>query len=335
MIKLSKPRINLTRHAIGFIAFFILVSSSSLAWSQVQCTDIAIRGELNVLTINLLFSEVKNREVRLNAIANFIAEQTNEGRPIDVVLLQEVVGGKLSGTINSSMDLQRLLAETGLQYNLSYTKVNGIPELLWVGNAILSRCEILFTISRILPFESEEPFEGFEILLKRKVMMSRVNIPGFGRINIYNTHLCAYCDTAERLEQTNVLMRFIKNVEGLIPAENPIILGGDFNIDLNIANNDSTYNLITGGGFSDTYGEFNSCATCCSVDEGFAGCTFAVLGNPYATNPFTGQKEEPARIDYIFVKGIGIGESGVVFNSSPLWVSDHSGVVSLGKFILP
>jgi endonuclease/exonuclease/phosphatase family metal-dependent hydrolase len=63
------------------------------------------------------------------------------------------------------------------------------------------------------------------------------------------------------------------------------------------------------------------------------GCTFAVPGDPFAVDPFTGQKETPERIDYIFEKGMhAIGKSPVVFDSFP-WVSDHSGVLS--NVVLP
>ena len=76
------------------------------------------------------------------------------------------------------------------------------------GNAILSRHRILFTVAKTLPFVTEEPFEGFEIPLRRKVMMSRIKIPGLGNINVYNTHLCAFCDPNERWAQAQVLFQF-------------------------------------------------------------------------------------------------------------------------------
>lgn len=203
---------------LALLALLILASSFSMAFSwQIQCPDVMERGHLNVLTINLLFSEVKNREARLTIIADFAEQQELEEEPIDVILLQEVVGGSLSGTVNSALDLKNLLTERDLEYNLCYRLANGIPGILTVGNSILSGCKILFTLSRTLPFVTEEPFEGFEILLRRKVMMSRVKIPGFGRINVYNTHLCAFCDPMEeRLMQAGVLMNFIKDVGGFI-----------------------------------------------------------------------------------------------------------------------
>jgi maltose 6'-phosphate phosphatase len=319
---------------LSTLALLILMANFSLALSwQAQCPDVMERGHLNVLTINLLFSEVENREDRLTIIADFMEEQEREGEPIDFVLLQEVVEGPLSGTGNSALDLKNLLAERGLGYNLRYRLANGIPGILTVGNAILSRCKIIFTISKTLPFVTEEPFEGFEIPLRRKVMMSRVKIPGFGKINVYNTHLCAFCaPIAERLKQAKVLMDFIEDVEDFIWWDkNPVILGGDFNANLNNLGEIFVYALITNKGFVDTYATHNDCFSCCiEEEERFAGCTWGVPGNPYAFNPSTWQREEAKRIDYIFIRGkrIRTQDSFVVFNSHPDWVSDHSGVLT-------
>ncbi|MBE9570345.1 MAG: hypothetical protein IMF11_06955 [Proteobacteria bacterium] len=110
----------LTRLVITFAALLILLPNSSLALSwPTGCPDVATRGHLNVLTINLLFSEIKDREIRLENIANFMAEQAEEGEPVDIVLLQEIVGGPLSGTINSSLDLKKLRHSPLCQKNLS------------------------------------------------------------------------------------------------------------------------------------------------------------------------------------------------------------------------
>ena len=121
-----------------------LMPGLSFSWSsQAKCDDIANRGYLNVLTINLLFSEFKDRESRLETIAEFIAEKSRDQDPIDVILLQEVVGGSFAGTLNSGLDLKNLLAARKLYYNFSFKLANGVPGVLSVGNGILSRCEIL------------------------------------------------------------------------------------------------------------------------------------------------------------------------------------------------
>ena len=312
---------------LGVIASFVPVSPTHAEGGD---------RELNVMTINLLFSEVEDRDMRLNTIADFIKTC---GETVDLILLQEVVGGALSKTINSALDLKNKLTAENLDYNLSYRMANGLPGLLTVGNAILSVHEIRYTLATTLPFESEEIFRGVEIPLRRKVMMSRIDVPGFGKINVYNTHLCAYCDPQERLEQTRVLMKFIKNVEALIPGSNSIILGGDFNIVDALIGTELApeYELITSNGFTDSYAYYYACDNnrCCDARDSFAtGCTFAVEDNPYAFNFFTGQPEETVRIDYIFLKnGPQVLDSKVVFNPNPDWVSDHSAVLT--KIALP
>lgn len=312
------------------VVSIVLIPGLSFSWSvQAKCGDVAQRGHLNVLTINLLFSEFENRQTRLETIADFVADHSSD--PIDVILLQEVVGGSLSGTLNSGLDLKNLLASRKLYYNYSFKLANGVPGLLSVGNGVLSRCEILSTLSQILPFVIEEPFDDLKIPLRRNVMMSRINVPGFGRINVYNTHLCADCDPADRFKQAEVAMGFMKYVEKLIPGTNPMILGGDFNTDLNFSDDFPVYDLITQNGFIDTYGVSKNCTgkSCCSISTD-PGCTFAADNNPYAVDPFTQQPESPERIDYIFVKGnqLSTVNSIVIFNASPDWVSDHSAVLS-------
>jgi maltose 6'-phosphate phosphatase len=307
---------------ISLGACLVLFPDVSSAWlRQFSCADVRERGYINVLSINLLYSEFKDREIRLQTLADFIAQHTEQGEPVDIILLQEVVGGYLSGTESSSQDLRDLLYERGLPYNLQTVATSGIQGIIEVGNAILSRCRILFSLVTTLPSVWEEPSENFGIPLTRKAMVSRIKIPGYGSINVYNTHLCAFCETEERLTQSQSLLEFIANVEKVIWwSTDPIIVGGDFNIDLNTPDGDYEYNEIIDFGLIDTYAIANGCYPCCSHDEDYLGCTYGVTGNPYA--------DEPARIDYIFIKGLDVLDSDVVFNSDPTWVSDHSGVLS-------
>jgi maltose 6'-phosphate phosphatase len=316
----------------GFGGLLLLALNCSWAWAGAQCFDVSGRGHLRVLTLNLLFSEIEQREIRLERIVDFIAQ---EAEPIDVILTQEVVGGALAKTVNSSLDLKRLLSDRGLDYNLNYTMANGIPGLLSVGNSILSRCEVAFTLSKTLPFESEVAFDNFEIPLKRKVIMARIDVPHFGKIDVYDTHLCSGCTGSERLQQAQVLMEFMQDAEKLISGKNPVILGGDLNTDLNVTDNHPVYDLITGQGFIDSYAETHTdCPDCCLGND-LSGCTFAVPGNPFALDLFTHLPEGPQRIDYIFVNGLDVEDSEVVFNSptNGNWVSDHSGVLSSLKIV--
>jgi maltose 6'-phosphate phosphatase len=303
------------------------------ARAQSVCSDVSTRGKLSVLTINLDFAELQDRQVRLTRIADYAKTRAQAGVPIDLILLQEVVGGALVGTANSSVDLKQLLAARGLAYNLSYHLANGIPGVLTVGNAILSRCAIAFTLSQILPFVNEQLLPGVDIPLNREVMMVRISIPNAGKTNIYNTHLCANCTPSDRLKQVQVLLGFIRTIEYFFPEKTARILGGDFNTDLNISGDTAAYAAITGLGFTDSYlhANVNQClsSSCCIPNTAdIAGCTYAVDGDPYANRPpfSTGPT---ARIDYIFNNNSSVVGSEVVFPPPPGdFVSDHSAVLS-------
>jgi maltose 6'-phosphate phosphatase len=317
----------------------VLTLQSGLAaaffFQRERCPDVASRGHLNVLTINLLFSEIEQRHARLAAITEWVASETNGGEPVDLILLQEVAGGPISQTLNVGLDLRGLLTGKGLRYNLRYRLANGLPGLLTVGNAILSRCAMGITLSRSLPFVGEEIVDGLVVPLRRNVMMSRIKVPQIGRLSVYNTHLCAFCPPTDRLEQTKVLLDFVDDAENLFWGVNPIIMGGDFNTDLTVWEQVPVHELITmTAGFTDTYAAANSCTDCCSPGEGWDGCTFAVDGNPFAFDLFTGLAGEKQRIDYIFTWGTSIStsESVVVFKVPP-FVSDHSGVLSRIQFL--
>jgi len=80
------------------------------------------------LTINLLFSEIQDRDSRLETIADYVK---GYAEPIDIILLQEVVGARLSGTFNSALDLKNKLAQgqDGIPYNLTHRLANGLPGL--------------------------------------------------------------------------------------------------------------------------------------------------------------------------------------------------------------
>jgi maltose 6'-phosphate phosphatase len=287
-----------------------------------QCGDVASREHLNVLTINLLFSEIETRNQRLDAIAEFAA-----GTPVDVILLQEVVGGSLVDTANSALELQEKLRARGGEYNLHTAFEVGLPELLVVANGVLSRCEIDVKMVKRLPWASELEFQGRDVKLPRNVMMTRLNIPNFGKLNVYNTHLCANCAADELDAQLDVLLTFIGEVEDFFPQDNPVILGGDFNIDrfrTNPFEQGPFYDRIIDADFTDAYAEDRTLEDLCEdADLADTHCTVGVssldVGDP------------GRRIDYIFIKDVDdVRESRVVFNTlvdpSQSTVSDHAGV---------
>jgi maltose 6'-phosphate phosphatase len=308
------------------------------------CEDIVARERLNVLTINLLFSAIETRTTRLESIAQFVRHQFDAANPVDVILLQEAAGGLLVNTANSARDFQTLLhTHYGLDYTLRMAYANGVPGLLTVFNATLSRCAITASRWTLLPPATEVEFRGHAVPLTRSALMTRLQVPGVGAVDVYNTHLCASCLASERLAQAQRLLQFVQQVEARASVPIPLILGGDFNTDLTSADPDeaAVYQRITQDPqtpFQDSYAVAHpvgdpwpvSCLR--RADGGIdlpEGCTVDVsaIRDPLGGPPV------PARIDYLFVHGgRAIVQSRVVFtpyNADPaeqVSVSDHSAV---------
>lgn len=324
-------RLRLKGVACSLAALIFLLPHAGAAWAA-KCNDVADRGFLKILTLNLLFSEVDDRDERLDIVANYVANET-----IDVVILQEVVGGFLAGTNNSSKDLEDKLQDKGLTYDRRKEFEVGIPGLLEVGNATLSRCQILFELTKRLPKATELEFLGLKFKLPRNVQMTRIKIPGFGKFSLYNTHLCAGCSFSEQEDQVEAMLDFIDQTEASLPPDNAIMLGGDFNIDRFKSSPSEVrlYNLITGDGFIDAYAEAKAAqglaALCDDDGDPFPDrhCTIGVGVTELSDS-------SPKRIDYIFDQRFGTARtsSQVVFNSEARprsgpkgkTVSDHAAV---------
>ena len=314
--------------AVAGLVFCWLAAAGTVA-ADPRCDRVAARGELNVLTINLLFSEIATREQRLADIARFMADHA-----VDVALLQEVVGGTLAQTASTARDLQDILGGRGLEYELRTAFEVGVPDLLTLANAVLSRCDIRSSLIRRLPRASEIEFGGETIKLARNVMMVRLALPGAAgpdRVHVYNTHLCASCRVAERQAQLDELLAFVTEVEDFLPSDNPVVLGGDLNLDRfrDDRAERPLYKDIVKAGFTDAYADAQAdpLKRLCHRPEASAPdklrhCTVGVSALDGNT---------ARRVDYIFAQGFAaILESRVVFNpfvtpSEPT-VSDHAGV---------
>ena len=312
--------------AVGLAALLLLLPYANLAWGA-RCDDVASRGYLRILTINLLAPEVNDRDRRLGIIASFIAKKT-----VDVIIMQEVVSGRLVDTNNSVRDLQDKLADKGLNYERRTEFEAGVPGLLEIGNGILSRCHILFELSKRLPNATELKFLGLAFKLPRNLHMTRLKIPGFGRFSVYNTHLCAGCSFSEHREQVEALLAFVNKTEQSLPPDDPIILGGDFNIDRfkESPREVRLYRLIVNQDFTDAYAEAQTVGLgkLCEPDDTDEHCTIG-RGVTERSN------SSPKRIDYIFKRDFGTARTStnVVFSlANPLLgaagktVSDHAGV---------
>jgi maltose 6'-phosphate phosphatase len=204
---------------------------------------------------------------------------------------------------------------------------------LSVANAVLSRCEIKFNLVKRLPKASELEFGGRAIRINRNVMMVQLEIPDKGKINVYNTHLCARCEIEEREEQLDELLEFVNEMDTNMPGENPSVLGGDFNSDRfdNQGAEKFLWEKIIAAGFIDAYAEFviansggqETLDTLCEdEDNADEHCTVGVseLDGPNAR-----------RVDYIFTrKPSSIQDARIIFNTlvrdDEPTVSDHAGV---------
>jgi maltose 6'-phosphate phosphatase len=308
------------KHLLAVFAILSMFAGAARA-GQASCDDVMQRGHLNVLTINILYTDFFSRMERLQAVAGFIESQEQADEPVDIILLQEVVSGAVAGTVSLSINLKAMLRRQGLDYNLRFRPVAGLPAVFMVGNALLSRCAITGFASRLLPYAPERPIADIGLPVLHEVQQIVIAVPDYGSASVYNTHLCAYCPGEDRLRQMENLFRFLDRRED--NESRLIVLGGDFNTDITVASDVPAYELITDdNGFTDSYSAANACTNCCSEAEGLEGCTYAVPGNTLVSGA------PPVRIDYIFVQGdFASLESRVVFNEAP-WVSDHSGVLT-------
>jgi maltose 6'-phosphate phosphatase len=311
------------------------------------CPDIAATGQLNLLTLNMLYDAPASiRQKAWNDIAAFAVSNK-----VHLLLLQEAVLSdvdriqQLLGTSDSARDLQRVLNERSPEpYELTVAWETGVPLVLTTANAILSRCNVSRHFTAFLPVESEEAFEGIDLKITRNVQVAQVTLPGYGTLHVYNTHLCAACSAESLQRQVQAMLDLVGQVEDR-SAGTHLVLGGDLNIDLaKDASVQAVYDRITQAGWRDLYAEYRKAQagdapeTLCRRGKADLHCTDGVspvqgliaqrTGAPFAP---------PARIDYLFGRGSNsVRQSRVLFNpgntgTGPIVptepaVSDHSGL---------
>ncbi len=317
------------------LAVFLFISCQTLPPpidGEAICDSVAMKGYINILDINVLFLR-KDMNKRFDYIADFAAEND-----VDVILLQEIVGGTFFGTENSAQDLREILSKKhGLFFNISTAWEFGETNVACGANVILSRCTIKAAEVEPLPFVErllkQNEIETKVITLYRNVQMARLEIPERGEINVFNTHLCARCDIQGRARQLEALLEFVKNLETNMPGNNPSVLGGDFNFDLfdNQGAEKFLWEKIIDINFIDAYAEFmitnfsgqETLDTLCEdEDNADKHCTVGV-------SKMNGHNAR--RVDYIFTKSPAtIRAAKVVFNTlvneAEPTVSDHAGV---------
>lgn len=306
-----------------------------------RCEIVSEKGYINILNLNVLYKEVENRQERFEHIADFAA-----ANDVDVILLQEIVGGAFTGTENSARDLRKILRDKhDLNYNLSTAWEIGEPETWSSANAILSRCEIKYSQLQRLPFVVNESLFKSETAAKKlasvekyisitqNVQMVNLEIPNRGKMNVYNTHLCARTDIDGRAEQLEAMLEYINNKETEIMAGNPSVIGGDFNFDRfdNQGAEKFLWEKIVSAGFIDAYADYvinhsgqeETLDTLCeNEDSADEHCTVGV-------SELNGHNAR--RVDYVFLKSYAnVKSASVVFNTrvneNQPSVSDHAGV---------
>ncbi len=277
-------------------------------------------NDLRVMSFNLEFSRVWTDSRQIERLAAGVA-----GKDIDVLLLQEVSGGLLTGTSSTAGDLRRILHRRhGLSYELVHAPASGVRGLFTVGNAILSRCPITSWKSYPLPQVAELGILGGRWRLARNLLAADIETAR-GSVALYATHLCAACSAGERMRQLEVVLATIDRREA--DRRRPVVLGGDFNLDLfrDQGIERPLYRRIRSAGFVDAAtSRLPAEHLCARPAHPDAFCTVGVA-DPY--------RPQSRRIDYLFVRsGLIARDLKVLFHPhmrrAAMALSDHAAILA-------
>jgi endonuclease/exonuclease/phosphatase family metal-dependent hydrolase len=301
-----------------FLLIYCLIPHLVLAdFSNLTQQPTESQPSIKILSLNVMQNASEARSSRFQRIVNFLTTT-----PVHLMALQELSGGPYDDpptTTDSGADLANMLAAAGLQYGY-YTEANwGYPPHLVFKVGILPRYRMLVTAA----VSTGTPTDGWIFAERKNVVMSGLDIPGFGRINLYSVHV--YGPSEEGVEtQIDNLMQFVNQVDAQNPAVASIV-AGDMNF--SVDSSPAAYQKFIAQGFFDSYAAAQGAAdpsTCCTPAN-TSGCTFGVPGNPFIS------AASPSRIDFIFVrgKGVRVKASKVVFNGTEAdFVSDHCAVLT-------
>jgi endonuclease/exonuclease/phosphatase family metal-dependent hydrolase len=274
----------------------------------------APQNRIKILTLNVMQKASQPRASRFQKIVDFLT-----GEQVHLLALQELSGGLIdeNSTKDSGADLAAMLAEAHVPYGYYTEPAFGYPGLLVFKVGVMSRHKMLFTASS----STGTPTEGARFQGRKNVVMCGLDIPGFGRLNLYSVHI--YTPSEEGIEaQIDNLVNFAQGLDAKHPAMASIV-AGDLNFP--VESHPRAYQKLIHHNFKGFIDSF--AALHCPTDPG--GCTkigptFGVLSNPYA------RRVKPARIDFVLVRGdkVQISQSRVVFNSPGNFVSDHCGVLT-------
>lgn len=271
------------------------------------------QSTVRILTLNVMQNSGANdRAARFTTIANYV-----QAHPVSALALQELSGGTFDtppNTTDSGADLAaKLNGKYGYYTESAFARYVFGAQALSFKVGVMPRYPMEYHSATKLDdpeiIYNDPPYSDFPG--RANAVACGLNIPGFGRVNLISTHV--YTGVAEKETQITNLVKFANDVALAHPARATII-AGDMNFALS-PETQSIYNIFLANGFKDSYREVNA-------DAGF---TYGVAGDPYGTST------NPARIDFIFVKGNGlqIVSSKVVFDGvNGAFVSDHCGVLT-------
>ena len=296
----------------------------------------APQSTVRFLTLNVMQDSLNpaySRDTRFNSIVSLASTMAAQGKSIHGFLLQELSGGINVNppTTDTGADLAGKLAAAGLPQGYYTAPMAGWqldnpppnpPTTYFVWKVgILSPYTFGAHQSTRLDPPGENytsrwtgyPIPPMEFDGRSNVVMAEFNIPGFGKTDVYSVHVYDPTTLAEKIIQIQNLMTFVNSLDA-INHPRATIIGGDMNFAQSAGTKD-IYQIFLNNGFIDSYAAVNA-------DPGY---TVGSSANPLS------QGGDPARIDYVFVKGknLKITSSKVVFNGiNGDFVSDHFGVLT-------
>ena len=306
-----------------FLLVFLLVSIPAFGdFKNLSTQPPEPQVSVKILTLNVMQRASEPRTSRFQRIVDFLATE-----PVHLLALQELSGGSVDSpaTQDSGADLANMLAVAGLQYGY-YTEANWydwyvLQDAFYVyfKVGVLPRYRMLVTAAA----STGTPTDGKPLPTRKNVVMGGVDIPGFGRVNLYSVHV--YSPAAETTAtQIDNLLQFVDSTDAQHPAVASIVAG---DLNFSVSWDPAAYQKFLDHGFIDSYAATHcpsSPTNCCGLDT--SGCTHAAPGNP-----FSDLGAAPSRIDHLFVRGNGlrIKQSRVAFNGvTEDFVSDHSAVLT-------
>lgn len=260
----------------------------------------ARRGSLKVLTLNLHTYQEEDQLRKFARVARAIRE-----RDIGLVCLQEVGENWNDGAGDWASNAARIInSHLPEPYHLHTDWAHVGFDAYREGVAILSRHPFVYTDSGYIS-DSRDPHD----IHARKVVMAQVQVPYFGRLNVFSAHLSwpsgGFYPQFERLHQWAA--------EKQTPAVMGTLLCGDFNIP---AGSEAYRTIVDTGDYEDQFLKVMS------------GRVFHKIFRERAPNALDGLARDE-RIDYIWLR-LGnrlraIGAEELFTDPCYGRVSDHHG----------